>query len=77
MTTTTLRTLAKTYAKQGISSEEYKAARADYIGGILSGEIALTVNEYPPIIRPKQNAEGAEGAKEAMEVTERRPPKKK
>lgn len=77
MTATTLRTLAKTYAKQGIAAEEYRAARADYISGILSGEIALTVNEYPPILKPKQNAESAEDAKEAMEDTERRPPKKK
>ncbi len=69
MTETTLRGLAKAFAKKKLQQEDYREARAKYINGILSGEIKLTVNKYPPMVRPI--------ADESQEVTVRRKDKKK
>lgn len=69
MADTTLRSLAKAYAKKNLDTAAYREARAKFINGVLSGDIDLTVNEYPPLIRPKGD--------EASEVTERRDSKKK
>lgn len=70
MASTTLRTLAKAYAKKNMETAAYREARAKFINGVLSGETELTVNEYPPLIRPK-------GDEAAAEVTVRRESKKK
>jgi hypothetical protein len=56
MPETTLRSLAKAYAKKTIEQAAYREARAKFINGVLSGEIKLSVNEYPPLIRPKPDA---------------------
>ena len=69
MTDTTLRSLAKAYAKKNLQQAAYREARAKFINGVLAGELKLTVNEYPPLIRPK--------ADEAAETTIRRDTKKK
>lgn len=50
----TLRELAKEFAKGAINKEEYRKARGGLIKGILSGEIPLQVNEYPPPIMPPE-----------------------
>lgn len=69
MAETTLRSLAKAYAKKNLERAAYREARAKFINGVLSGELELTVNDYPPLIRPKGD--------EASEVTVRRGAKKK
>ena len=69
MAETTLRTLAKSYAKKNIEKAAYREARAKFINGVLAGEINLHVNEYPSLIRPKADA--------TAETTLRRQEKKK
>lgn len=69
MAMTTLRSLAKAYAKKNLETPAYREARAKFINGVLTGEVELSVNEYPPLIRPKRD--------EAAEVTVRRESKKK
>ena len=53
MADTTLRSLAKAYAKKNLEKAAYREARAKFINGVLTGGITLTVNDYPPLIRPK------------------------
>ena len=53
MADTTLRSLAKAYSKKTIEQAAYREARAKFINGVLAGEITLSVNDYPPLIRPK------------------------
>lgn len=69
MAETALRSLAKAYAKKNLEHAPYRAARAKFINGVLSGEAELTVNEYPSLIRPKRD--------EALEATVRRSGEKK
>ena len=69
MANTTLRSLAKAYAKKTIETAAYREARAKFINAVLSGDTELSVNDYPPLIRPKGD--------EAAEVTVRRDTKKK
>ena len=69
MTDTTLRSLARAYAKKNLQQAAYREARSKFINGVLSGDIELTVNDYPPLIRPKGD--------EAAEITVRRDSKKK
>ena len=69
MASTTLRSLAKAYAKKNLETAAYRESRAKFINGVLAGENELTVNDYPPLIRPKGD--------EAVEVTVRRESKKK
>ncbi|MFQ5660578.1 MAG: hypothetical protein ACE5GZ_09130 [Gammaproteobacteria bacterium] len=69
MKQTTLRSLAKSFAKGEIDKERYRHARTELINGILSGEIPLPVNDYPALVKPPKE--------ESLEVTERRPEKKK
>lgn len=69
MAETTLRNLAKAYAKKNIEQAAYREARAKFINGVLSGEIELPANDYPPLIKPAED--------EAREVTVRRGDKKK
>jgi len=53
MADTTLRSLAKAYSKKTIEQGAYREARAKFLNGVLAGEIALSVNDYPSLIRPK------------------------
>jgi len=69
MPDTTLRSLAKAHAKKTMERAAYREARTKFINGVLSGEMDLTVNDYPPLIRPKGD--------EASEITVRRDSKKK
>lgn len=69
MADTSLRSLARAYAKKNIEHAAYREARAKFIEGVLSGEMELPVNEYPPLIKPSED--------EAREVTVRRGQKKK
>lgn len=68
MAETVLRGLAKSYAKKNLEHTAYREARAKFINGVLSGEAELTVNNYPPLVRPKLD--------QASEVTVRRSGKK-
>lgn len=69
MNDSSLRSLAKAYAKGTIEQTAYREARAKLLHGILSGETVLQENEYPPLPKPMED--------ESLEVTERRPVKKK
>ncbi|MBF8268944.1 MAG: FGE-sulfatase protein [Gammaproteobacteria bacterium] len=69
MAETTLRSLAKAYSKKNIEKAAYREARAKFINGVLSGELSLTVNDYPPLIRAKADT--------TTETTVRKQEKKK
>lgn len=68
MAETTLRNLSKAYAKKSLPLEAYRQARGKYINGILTGDIVLTINDYPRLIKPADD--------ESLEVTVRRDKKK-
>jgi len=68
MTQATLRKLATDYAKGMLAEEEYRQARAELLEGILSGEIALQVNDYPPPVVPDQDDD--------LDITIEKQPKK-
>ena len=69
MADTTLRSLAKAYSKKNLEQAAYREARAKYINGVLAGELNLSVNDYPSLIRPKADT--------TTETTVRKQEKKK
>ena len=69
MADTTLRSLAKAYSKKNLEHAAYREARAKYINGVLAGELNLSVNDYPSLIRPKADT--------TTETTVRKQEKKK
>lgn len=61
---TTLRQLAKEHAEGSLDRDSYRKSRAEYLQGLVSGEISLQEIDYPPPVKPPEP--------EALDTTERR-----
>jgi hypothetical protein len=51
MTGTTLRELARAYAKGELGREEYRRSRSDLVASILSGEVVVKNLDFPPPLK--------------------------
>lgn len=49
---TTLRDLAKAYAKGALNQDSYRKSRADFLQKVISGNLKLPVIDYPPPVSP-------------------------